>query len=611
MTRSLAIVTVCLSTTFALGADEPAKVAGEWKSTIGPMTFELMKGGEVKGRIVAYRLDLKGKIDGNVMTIGYDEGPTHIDATLTFEPGNNAFNGSFQASNGNRGVLNGWRPDPLATSAKPADFGGLWLTDLGLMELNADGSKVKGRYAFRGTSSIDGNVKGRHFDFKIKAIRTGPGWFDLDEKGTELTGAGGTDGMPGWYGWKGRKAAEYVKHVPLVAGKIVDGSTENLLTYSIRAPEGYKPGDPKKWPTILILHGSNMNGAAYVNTIAQAWPDIAKDYILLGINGELPSNLSKDNPTFNYTYINYMGRSTYKGFPGTDRESPGLVSEAIDDLKATYPIQHLFVGGHSQGGYLAYVLFMHFPEKFAGAFPISAEVMIQCDPVAFDDKALKAAQRSIPLAIVHGKTDPMVPFDSGSYASGLFLDAGWPAVRFFADDKAGHMFALLPVNQAIRWLEALTSDDPAVLVDFAEKRLKEKAPRDAIAALRRAKTLTIDAKTKPRFDKLTKQVNDLATPRAKTFLAAIKSNKDNKWVDPFLAYRNDFEFAEAAAPVMAEFDALRAQHDPLAQKAMSEARQAFQQGRRDDGYAKAREIVNRYYASSSYPVAKKWAAEKK
>ena len=103
-----------------------------------------------------------------------------------------------------------------------------------------------------------------------------------------------------------------------------------------------------------------MNGKAYVNTIAAAWPDIAKDYILLGINGETPSRLSGDDgPAFNYTYVNFVGKSTYGGFPGTDRESPALVREAMDDLKKAYPIPHYFVGGHSQGGFLTYSLLMN------------------------------------------------------------------------------------------------------------------------------------------------------------------------------------------------------------------------------------------------------------
>ena len=56
----------------------------------------------------------------------------------------------------------------------------------------------------------------------------------------------------------------------------------------------------------------------------------------------------------------------------------------------------------------------------------------------------------------------------------------------------------------------------------------------------------------------------------------------------FLAYREDFEYADAARAVMAAFNDLRAQQDPPAKKLMGEARGAFNQGRRDEGYAKAK-----------------------
>ena len=133
-----------------------------------------------------------------------------------------------------------------------------------------------------------------------------------------------------------------------------------------------------------------MNASDYVGTLAAAWPDIARDYIILGINGELPSNLSGERPIFNYTYVNYVGRSTFGGFPGTDRESPALVREALDELKEVYPVKHYFVGGHSQGGFLTYSLLMNSPEAIAGAFPISAGVIFQCEPSAYADAKLKA-----------------------------------------------------------------------------------------------------------------------------------------------------------------------------------------------------------------------------
>ena len=94
-------------------------------------------------------------------------------------------------------------------------------------------------------------------------------------------------------------------------------------------PEGYKEGDAKRWLTLLFRYGSKMNARDYVATLALAWPDIARDYLILGINGEIPSDLGH-RPRFNFSYVNYMGRSTYKGFPATDRESPGLIAEALD-----------------------------------------------------------------------------------------------------------------------------------------------------------------------------------------------------------------------------------------------------------------------------------------
>jgi hypothetical protein len=59
-------------------------------------------------------------------------------------------------------------------------------------------------------------------------------------------------------------------------------------------------------------------------------------------------------------------------------------------------------------------------------------------------------------------------------------------------------------------------------------------------------------------------------------------------------------FADAAREVMGAFEALRKQHEPAAQKAFGEAIAAFRQGKRDEGFAKYQEIVDKDYASSRY-----------
>ena len=62
---------------------------------------------------------------------------------------------------------------------------------------------------------------------------------------------------------------------------------------------------------------------------------------------------------------------------------------------------------------------------------------------------------------------------------------------------------------------------------------------------------------------------------------------------------------------MAAYRELRARHEQSAAKLIGEARAMFQRGQRDAGYAKVQEVIDKYYASPSYSLAKKWLAERK
>src|SRR5258706_9699208 len=420
------LVLFSLATASADAADKKNAFDGEWRTSFGVVTLK-QAGTAVTGTYGdAGQFTLKGTVNARKLTFEYQEGQDQADGQWTLDDSGYAFHGGYQVRGGQAGAWEGWRPDPEATKAKPVNLAGLWLTDLGLMELEQAGDKVKGRFALRGVSEIEGAIAGRAFQFNYNSFRPGNGWVDLAPNAATFAGAAVTNGFSNWYGLRGRRAPEFARHAKLIPGKIVDGSTSGLLTYAVRAPEAFKEKDGKKWPAIVILHGSNMSAKAYVNTIAAAWPDLARDYIILGINGEQPSSLgaapgaAAAEPQFNYTYVSYVGRSTFTGFPGTDRESPALVAEALTELRESYPIARYFVGGHSQGGFLTYSLLMNFPELIAGAFPISAGVIFQCEPSAYTDEKLRAAQRSVPLAVVHGKQDPGVNFSAGEYAATIF-----------------------------------------------------------------------------------------------------------------------------------------------------------------------------------------------
>ena len=84
-----------------------------------------------------------------------------------------------------------------------------------------------------------------------------------------------------------------------------------------------------------------------------------------------------------------------------------------------------------------------------------------------------------------------------------------------------------------------------------------------------------------------------------------------RWIDEFLDYRGQFEFADAARPAMAAFEKLRKEHEKPADKLLAEARKLFNEGDRDGGYGKYAELVIKYYASSSYLRAKGWLANRR
>ena len=392
---------------------------------------------------------------------------------------------------------------------------------------------------------------------------------------------------------------------------ILDGTAAtNGLTYHVRLPQAY---DAKRGlPAIVLLHGANMNSKSYLETIVAEWPKLAQDFILIGINGEQRVKDSPtNNPAYYYTYVDFAGRSKYKGFPGTHRQSPALIAEATVELKRQLKITKLFIGGHSQGGFCAYSTFMNYPEFFAGAFPISAGVIIQAEPAAYTNTTLRAQQRGLAIAIVHGETDPLIPLSQAKATHESFIQEGFPSLHFFTHANAGHRFSLLPIEDAIRWLEAITSDNPAQLLDFAQARLTAGEFRDASAALQRWRQADAANRFSMKAEDIARGIEKEASVFTNALVAALLEAKDDSWVDGFQRFRAQFEFTDSARDVMDLYGKLRAKHEKPAEDLWWGARSDFQNRQRDAGYAKCEELVKQYFASTFYRYAKQALRERK
>jgi predicted esterase len=567
---------------------------GEWITSKGAIRLthsddtvngEFTGGGKFRGTLSA------GKLTANCT-----KGNESWTAEIELDDKGRAFKGELRSAAGAES-WRGWKRDPNAGSDKMADFSGTWLCNWGTMQLVQDGDRVTGFYTSARWGSLEGTVSGRKLKFKWKRLNSqGEAEIEMSIDRSRFYGMSLRDEATVCFGIK---PAKFRQHAEPIAGAIVQGIADNGMLYYLRMPEGWTAG--REVDVVVLLHGSNWTTAGMVYITNENWPSIGKRFAILGIQGESWATWSDaDDLRFNYTYVNWVGRSTYRGYPGTDRESPYLVAEVIDELDKLYSFGRIFVGGHSQGGFLAYVMHMNFAEKLAGTFPIAGGVIFQAEPDAFDNKNLMKAQRAIPMAIVHGKKDGVIDFSMSEYAYEIFLAGGFTQVRLI-DPDLDHPYDFLPIDEAINYLDTLTTANEEQLAAFAQAEVEKKNWRDVGNAITRAKA--IDAGKA--FSPIWRQYEDAAKKDSARVLSAIQANKNGKWIDDFLEYQQQFSQAGAAKSVLEAFHKLRDQHQPPAEKLYSEANQAFQNGNRAKGFELYKKVVEKYYASPRYRAVRR------
>ena len=486
--------------------------------------------------------------------------------------------------------------DGGGAAAAKGTFAGEWMGSFGIMKLEQKGLTVTGTSGFQDKTRIEGKVDKGVLRFTYRGEGGGgEGQFELQAKDDALFGSYTSDGDKGF--WGGYRKTP--KRAAAVAGEVATGQSDSGLRYHVRLPKGHAAD--KKWPAICILHGSNMDSRAYVDTIVGAWPELAEQHIVVGLDGETLSGASKPGALrFNYTYINFSGPN--EGWEWARRQSPALVAEALQQLGKELPITKWFLGGHSQGGFLTYCLVMYYPQLLAGAFPMSCNLLVQCEPDQFDAAKMQAQHR-VAVAVIHGRADDVVEFSGGAYCHLRMIDGGFPWVRLFAPERIGHQFALLPVDEAVRWLGSCSAADPEALLRAGEAGAAEQRWRDVGAVLKQLAEASPPSALKERTDALAKKLETALRPRTAELEKSIAKQKDGRWVDDFLPWRAEFGTAASAEKVLADYAGLRA-----AQKKEADALFGEWRGTRDAAARKAifDKVAKTCYASKWYEAMRLW-----
>jgi predicted esterase len=178
-------------------------------------------------------------------------------------------------------------------------------------------------------------------------------------------------------------------------------STGKGMRYFLRVPKKYDARNGAR--LIVFLHGSSMNGLDYLRSFeAKKWCE-----------GDLLCCLNGENGTDPFGQNNF-------GFG-----SAPLVAEVTEEVQKAFKTRITYIGGHSQGAFLTYSVILNYPDLYRGAFLMAGDCWIQNEPNLWEDKPdILRKQKEIPIAVIHGRADPVVAFSQGEHAYDCFRAMG-------------------------------------------------------------------------------------------------------------------------------------------------------------------------------------------
>ena len=183
------------------------------------------------------------------------------------------------------------------------------------------------------------------------------------------------------------------------------------VDYLLFLPAGYNPGEAKRWPLILFLHGAGERGDNVWNVAKHGPPKI-------------------DTTESNFPFIVVSPQC-----PAGKNWSNETLLALLDEIETKYPVDlhHVYLTGLSMGGFGTWKLGLSHPEKFAAIAPI-------CGGGDFITPFLadRSALTSLPIWAFHGAKDPVVPLEESERMVGFMKKIGVKEVKFTVYPEAQH-----------------------------------------------------------------------------------------------------------------------------------------------------------------------------
>jgi phospholipase/carboxylesterase len=203
--------------------------------------------------------------------------------------------------------------------------------------------------------------------------------------------------------------------------------------------------------SVIWLHGLGADGADFVPVVAQL--GLAAGRAVRFIFPHAPAIAVTCNggyvmPAW-YDIVSLGGNSRSVDDAGIAASRQAIADLIARENRRGIPSQRIFIAGFSQGGAIAYVTALSYPEKLAGVIALSTYLPL---PGLLASEA-SAANRALPIFAAHGTADEVVSFELGVAARALLVDHGYAPE--WHDYPIAHSVCLDEIRAIGKWLNGL------------------------------------------------------------------------------------------------------------------------------------------------------------
>ena len=209
------------------------------------------------------------------------------------------------------------------------------------------------------------------------------------------------------------------------------------LLYTAHVPPGEGP-----FPTVLALHGW---GASAHDLLGLAPVLHGGQALVLCPQGEVAFEVAPGMAGFGWWPI-----SPNRGIdPEAFGRAAASLRRFLDQACQRYPIdpRKIVAMGFSQGGVMATDLVLREPARFAGLIALSTWLPDVGAPPCSEPEALK----NLPVLLMHGSRDPMIPLELARQARQKLLSLGMNV--HYREHEMQHEISPEALQELVAWLE--------------------------------------------------------------------------------------------------------------------------------------------------------------